>query len=93
MAKIRVDWYKATGKWYSGGLVEVYDHFIWCPEFKQAIVDNQNELVPEWVDDEFFVICQTTESQDTDPEFKYFCNILFHPGAFSGMRKSKLKEN
>lgn len=89
MAKIQVDWFKGTGKWYSGGLVEVHNHPIWRPEFKQAIVDNQNELVPEWVNDEFYVVCSTTESQDADPEFKYFCNILFRPGAFSGMRKNE----
>lgn len=88
--QIRVDWFKPSGKWYSGGLVEIGDLRIWDDGFKQAIVDNQNELVDEWtVDNDFTVVCSNTEAQDNDPNFSGFHHILFRLHHFDGMIKSK----
>lgn len=86
--KIRVDWFKDSGKWYSGGLVEIGETMIWQPEFKQAIVDNQDELLDTWVDHEYYVVCSNTKEQDDDPEFKGFHHVLFKPDAFAGMKKA-----
>lgn len=85
--QIRVDWFKGTGKWYSGGLVEVGEARLWEPEFKQAIVNNQNNLVDSWVDNEFYVVCSNTQQQDDDPEFTGFHHVLFKQDAFKGMKK------
>ena len=89
--KIKVDWYKLSGKWYSGDLVEIGETQLWQPEFKQAIVDNQKELVESWNqsrDDGFFVVTSTTDEQDNDPNFHGFYNALFTPDKFFGIVKT-----
>lgn len=87
--KIKVDFYTETGKWYSGGEVEIGEvQFHNRTAFMQAIVNNQELLVDQWVDDRFFVITEDTYENQNDPEFHGFNQRLFMPADFAGMRRS-----
>lgn len=78
--EIRVDFYKDSGKWYSGGKVKV-SHHLFEEEFKQDIVDNQSILHDGW-QGRFIVV---TDNIGDDP---YFAKAVFHLGEFSGVKKS-----
>lgn len=88
--KIQVDWYKETGKWYCGEEVEIGEAKLWDTEFKQAIVDNQNQLA-NWprVNSRFYVVTRDTEANVLNPEFRGFNSALFTPGVFAGYRKQR----
>lgn len=86
--KIQVKWFKETGKFYSGGLVEIGNNRLFDEGFKQAIVDNQDNMLDEWVNHGFYVVTDSTEEQDNNPKFTGFYTYLFHPEAFKGMQKS-----
>lgn len=86
MVQIRVDFYKESGKWYSGGTVDVGDARLWQgPKFKQAIVDNQHILVDGWVNDTFYVVTNGLPENSSNPEYREFSMALFKPGVFAGM--------
>ena len=84
--RVQVDWYKAYGKWYGGTVVDIGDvSLVDSVRFKQAIVDNQGELVDSWVEDEFFVVVNNLPGDWENPDVK-FAMVLFKPGAFAGMK-------
>ncbi len=89
--KIRVDWFKPTGKWYAGEEVEVGDWQLWEPEFKQAIVDNQKQLVDSWLGD-FHVVTGDLQKYDDDPEYSRFSHH-FAAERWVGMKKSRTKRD
>lgn len=82
---IHVDWYKSSGKWYTGGIVDVGEaSLVHKEEFKQAIVDNQHELVEGWTSHaEYFVVTRERDQDET------FARALFHPSEFFGLTKRK----
>lgn len=88
-AEIKVDWYTQTGKWYCGGMVEVSLPVLDTHKLKQDIVDNQSDMSDNWINSGYFVVISTTDTQDEDSHFMYFCNFLLMPDAFAGMIKSK----
>lgn len=90
---INVDFYKPSGKWYAGGLVDIGDAVLYKKEeFKQAIVDAQHILFDEWMNNsEFYVV--TSPCKEDDDRFDgltaKFVNALFLPHEFQGMKRSK----
>lgn len=91
--KIKIKWFKETGKFYAEGLVEIGNIQIWENDFKQTIVDNQNCLISEWVNHDFYVMIDTTQMQDDDVNFHGFYTHLFMPDAFKGMKESDTHTN
>lgn len=86
--QIEVDWYKETGKWYTGGLVEIGNYKLYEPEFMQSIVDNQMSLVDGWQNHRFIVVTRDLDTLLPDPEFQGFHCHLFTPERFQGMVKN-----
>lgn len=85
--RIRVDFFKITGKWYEGDEVEIGDAKLWMGEpFRQAIVDNQYILTDGWQnDDYFYVVTRDLPMYDDDPNYHDFFYALFTPDKFKGM--------
>ena len=85
--KIKIDFYREGGKWYSGGTVDIENVKLWEVEkFKQTIVNNQNCLTDGWQGN-YFVVTQDLPEHDKNPEYTDFYYRLFHPHEFYGIRK------
>jgi hypothetical protein len=90
MMKLQIDFYRETGKWYTGGEIEIPDGlYIWSDEFKQSIVDNQGMLVDGWQDD-FIVVTADHPDNEKDPTYHNFYRHLWVIGSFNGLVKLKL---
>ena len=88
--KIRIDWYKESGKWYAGEEIEISGNYrIWEEEFLQEIVDNQNQLIEGWQGDQFIVVTGDLQKYDEDPNYDKFYHQLFPQGRFLGIMKRK----
>ena len=84
--QLKVDLYKASGKWAYGGLVSVpFDNWLGSAEHKQALVDNQH-FVQDGAFDDYIVVVAHLDSYDADPR-QYFFQHLYPQGAFVGLRK------
>jgi hypothetical protein len=81
--QIQVDFYRLSGKWYAGGLLEIGDVGLHQKEdFMQAVVDGQQILVDSWTaHGEYYVV--TSPGKDDDR----FVNALFLPHQFQGMKR------
>lgn len=84
--KIRVDWYKPSGKWYAGGEVEVDDSRLYFDDFLQKIVDNQNELIDGWQGG-YDVVTSDTEENYADQNYTLFYKALFHRDRFLRIKR------
>lgn len=84
--KIRVDWFKPSGKWYAGGEVEIGDLYLFDDELKQAIVDNQNHIGEGW-QGYYDVVTSDTEENWRDESYTKFFKHLFHSGKFLGIKR------
>lgn len=83
--KIRVDFYKDTGKWYEGGIVDIGDTPGWNTDaVKQAIVNHQNIMGDNWGRDYYYVVVDNVDDNDD------FCKRLFPQGAFRGIAREEL---
>jgi len=79
--KIQVDFYKDTGKYYSGGIVDIGDTLAWDTDaVKQAIVDNQRILMDGW-QGQYYVVVGNVSDDDA------FCMRHFGLNDFRGMVK------
>lgn len=87
---IQVDFYKDTGKWYSGGRVNIGDTRLWHGDekIKQAIIDNQEILSESWIG-QFNVVTSDLPETEDDPNYREFTGGLFFANAFDGMKKTK----
>lgn len=84
--QVKVDLYKASGKWAYGGLVSVPFYMsLGSVEHKQALIDNQH-FVQDGAFEYHTVVVSHLDSYDNDPR-QYFFQHLYHPGAFTGLRK------
>lgn len=83
--QIQVDFYKPSGKWYAGDLVEIGDIGLHRKEdFMQAVVDNQKILIDQWTaHGEYYVVTSPGPSDDR------FVNALFLQHEFQGMKRNK----
>lgn len=84
---IQVDFYKkATGKWYSGGEVDVGDLQLWDTAFKQTIVNNQKEMQDGW-QGRYHVVTSSLPADELSPNFNGFYNALFTAENFKGLKE------
>lgn len=89
---IKVEFYKLTGKYYSGGEVDIGNCKLWSSDFKQTIVNNQNILIDGW-QGQYLVHTRDLSIHDLDPAYTEFYMRIFSPHEFDGMRKEILDEN
>ena len=81
--KIRVDFYKDTGKWYEGGIVDIGNTPGWdTGAVKQAIVDYQNIMNDGWQNQGYYYVVVGNVSDDDD-----FCMRHFKTTDFFGMKR------
>lgn len=91
--KIRIDWYKESGKWYAGEEIEISGNYhIWEEEFLQEIVDNQNQLIDGWQADQFIVVTGDLQKYAEDRNYQKFYHQLFPQGRFLGIKKRKREQ-
>ena len=84
---IRVDWYKPSGKWYSGGIVDIGDAKLYKnQEVEQAIVDKQQLLLHNWhINCYYTVVVSNINDEDAVDSF---CYALFIPEHFKDITRS-----
>ena len=80
---IKMDWFNERGKWKYGGVVEVGDIYMFDPNFKQILVNNQTELMDGWEDHDYYVVLDNIDNDSNS----HFCKCLYPPGSFAGMRR------
>ena len=84
--KIQVDFYKPSGKWYTGGTVDIGDarpHI--GGEVEQALVDSQHILQDGWQGSFVVVVSNGNDTPSTDPS----CKRMYPLGCFAGMRRTE----
>lgn len=75
---ITVDFYKPSGKWYTGGTAEVTCYFFDKEDFLDEISDTCSCLRNwDWRDSEFDLV---TSYKSEDPKDTYFCNRIWKLG-------------
>lgn len=81
--KIQVNFYRQSGKWYAGGIVDIGSTATWdTSEVKQAIVDNQGILMDGWQGQYYVVVGNVSDDDD-------FCMRHFGYDDFLGMAVSR----
>lgn len=83
--KFIVDFFKPSGKWYSGCEIES-ELNLWDDNFKQEIVNKQNALMEGWQGN-YFVVTDDTSENDFDNNYKGFYKRHFMPWDFIGIKK------
>lgn len=85
---IQVDWFKDSGKWYSGTVVEIPDDcHIWSDNFKQEIVNNQDTMMDGWQNSDYYVVTRSHAADELSPNSRSFYHRLFNKGDFKGIKK------
>jgi hypothetical protein len=72
MAKLLVNWYKPSGKWYAQTELEVPDDFAITYDkdvLKEFIEEHQDQLDSNWVNGRWYVSVSCIEQTDEDPRF------------------------
>lgn len=72
MAKLLVNWYKPSGKWYSQTSIAVPANFpiIHVPDSLKALIeDKQDQLSQNWVDGDWYVSVTCIEQDNSDTRF------------------------
>lgn len=83
---IKIDFFKkGSGKWYSGGEVEV-SHYIYDDGFLQDIVNNQTILRDGWQDEDFFNVVTRNVDDDGDEPYAHH---LFDSSRFVGLVRNE----
>jgi hypothetical protein len=86
--KIQVDFYKPSGKWYAGGIVDIGDAKLWRDEsgynsVAVAIGKNQQILHSGAITRSEFITVARNIDGDPDADVPgNFCCGLFHPSDF-----------
>lgn len=78
---LNINFFRESGKWYSGGVVKVAHQLYDMDELKQDIVNNQEILNDGW-QGEFDVMVEAVNDDN-------FCTHLFHRDKFSNVSKTK----
>jgi len=73
---VQVDYYKDTGKWYSGGRVEI-DKMPWESGIRDEIEKNQKILSSSGHD--FFMVVSDIPESENDPNYRMTYARLYHP--------------
>lgn len=74
--KIRVDFYKPSGKWYTGGLVEIGDAKLWDKNFLDIVWENQDHLQKNYRDYWTIVINDDPEEEKKETYHDFFNAVL-----------------
>ena len=83
--KIQVDFYKQSGKWYEGGVVDIGTTAPWdTGEVIQAVVDNQGMLMDGWQGQYYVVVGNVSDDDD-------FCMRHYMPSDCQGLIKASLR--
>lgn len=88
--KIKVDFYKDSGKWYSGGIVDIGSVRLWHGEetVKQTIIDNQKILADSWIG-RFHVVINDLPENKQKADYQEFTNALYFAESFVGMKRNR----
>jgi len=80
--EIQVEFYRESGKWYAGGIVDISDTPGWdTGAVRQAIVEHQGILMDGWQGQYYVVVGNVSDDDD-------FCMRHFVPGDFVGIVKA-----
>lgn len=81
--KIRVDFYKPSGKWYSGGLVDIGDSKPWHGRdiLLDKILENQKILVPGNME-QWTIVSDDPPGSEIDPNYKDFFKAVLQIGVY-----------
>jgi hypothetical protein len=71
---IKVDWFKPTGKWYAGGLIDIGEARLHLGNVLEAIDKNQEILTPG--SGRHFIIV-TDNVEDAAGNDQSFCKALY----------------
>jgi len=75
--KIKVDWFKKTGKWYAQDIIEVTERSVTDgDQLTIDIVNLQSVLSPGWIG-EYSVVTDNMDDNDL------FCKRLYGPSKFN----------
>jgi len=86
--KIRVTWFKSSGKYYTSGEVEIKDGtYLWSPDFEQQLVNNQEIMQDGWQNSDYYYVL-TQDTPESEKHGGFFFN-LFPRGSFKGILKTK----
>ena len=84
---VQVDWYRNTGKWYSGGRVEI-EPLPWQDGIREAILKNQKELVKGWEKaGYYYVVVTDIPESDADPNYRMTYSRLYLPTDFLNLKE------
>lgn len=85
---IEVEFYRPTGKYYSGGIVQIPDDCeLWHDNFKQEIINNQKILIDGW-QGSYYVLTNDTKENFIQRNYNRFYKRLFQPHEFAGILKT-----
>ena len=77
---IQVDFFKKTGKWYSGGRVEVNAEAYNIQGIIVEVVGNQKILMDGWwKSKEFYVVTSDIPESENDPNYRMTFLHLYDP--------------
>jgi hypothetical protein len=79
MTLVRVDFYTPSGKWYSGGEVEVHDSELWHDDFLDVIWSNQ-EIISTSEKEYYTVVTRDTDDNNRDPDYRQFFMAVLQVG-------------
>ncbi|HWQ42790.1 MAG TPA: hypothetical protein VN456_12245 [Desulfosporosinus sp.] len=86
---IQVDFYKQSGKWYTGGRVNVGDSRLWKGDLLQAIVDNQHIVGGGWPG-HYYAVTEDLSEHNANPEYREFSGALFTPEQSNGLKRKEI---
>ena len=81
--KIRVDFFKPSGKWYAGGMVEVGDHKLWMGSLLDVIWKNQEILSshPDRSPQTYWtIVIDDPPNTENDPSYNDFFKAVLQIG-------------
>lgn len=78
---VHVKFFKPSGKYYSGGNVDVGDARLWKGNLRDAILKHQQILVPHAPEHYYMVVTSPEPGPGEDKTDNYFAEALYHPTA------------
>lgn len=70
LARLLINWYKPSGKWYAQDLMSIPSWIsVLDDEFIDYIETNQEQLVKDWVDGNWYVSISCIEQDNEDTRF------------------------
>ena len=77
---IQVDWYKETGKWYCGALVEVNAKPFENEKVINEIIKNQSEIIKDWwMPKQKYMVLNDIPESVADPNYRTTYARLYTP--------------